>query len=40
MTAFNVDASFGNCVDAFVMVDLERLKPRKKQRYLQAPPIH
>jgi putative hemolysin len=33
-TAFNVDRDFGDCVDAFVLVDLERLKPRKRKRYL------
>lgn len=33
-TAFNVDASFGNCVDSFVMADLHKLTPRKRERYL------
>lgn len=33
-TAFNVDPDFGDCVDGFVLVDLDRLKPRKRQRYL------
>ena len=33
-TAFNLDRQFGNCVDAFVLVDLEQLKPRKRKRYL------
>ncbi len=32
--AFSIDADFGNCVDGFIMVDLERLKPRKRQRYI------
>jgi putative hemolysin len=31
---FNVDKDFGDCVDAFVLVDLEQLKPRKRKRYL------
>jgi hypothetical protein len=34
IAAFNVDHSFGNCVDGFVLVDLEQLKPRKRKRYL------
>lgn len=37
MTAFNIDPTFGHCVDAFVMVDLNRLKPKKRQRYLESP---
>lgn len=36
ITAFNVDREFGNCVDGFVLVDLERLKPRKRKRYLEC----
>ncbi|MBN7797973.1 lysophospholipid acyltransferase family protein [Parahaliea mediterranea] len=33
-TAFNVDHDFGDCVDGFVMADLEQLTPRKRKRYL------
>ena len=33
-TAFNVDHDFGDCVDSFVMVDLNKLTPRKRRRYL------
>jgi hypothetical protein len=33
-TAFNVDKHFGDCVDSFVIADLHRLTPRKRQRYL------
>lgn len=36
ITAFNVDREFGNCVDGFVLVDLEQLKPRKRKRYLEC----
>lgn len=32
--AFNIDYCFGDCVDSFFMVDLEKLKPRKRLRYL------
>lgn len=33
-TAFNVDEDFGDCVDSFVIADLAKLTPRKRQRYL------
>ena len=33
-TAFNVDRDFGDCVDSFVIADLQKLTPRKRQRYL------
>lgn len=32
--AFNVDPDFGDCVDSFVIADLQKLTPRKRQRYL------
>jgi len=31
---FNIDADFGHCIDGLVMVDLQRLKPAKRKRYL------
>lgn len=31
---FNIDPAFNNCVDGFVMVDTQRLDPRKRQRYM------
>ncbi|MDP5064020.1 MAG: lysophospholipid acyltransferase family protein [Haliea sp.] len=37
ITGFNLDPSFGHCVDGFVLVDLQKLKPRKRERYLDAP---
>lgn len=33
-TAFNIDPEFGDCVDGFVLADLDKLKPRKRLRYL------
>lgn len=33
-TAFNIDHDFGDCVDGFVLADLQRLTPRKRKRYL------
>lgn len=34
--AFNVDPAFSNCIDALVLVDLQRLKASKRDRYLGA----
>ncbi|MEA3643831.1 MAG: GNAT family N-acetyltransferase, partial [Lamprobacter sp.] len=34
--AFNVDPHFGDCVDSFVIADLHKLTPRKRQRYLSG----
>lgn len=34
--AFNVDPAFGNCVDGLVLVDLQRVKAAKRERYLGA----
>jgi hypothetical protein len=34
--AFNIDPDFGDCVDGFLVVDLEQLKPRKRKRYLSV----
>jgi putative hemolysin len=33
-TAFNIDRDFGDCIDGFVLADLEQLTPRKRKRYL------
>jgi putative hemolysin len=33
-TAFNIDPNFNDCVDGFVIADLTKLKPKKKNRYL------
>jgi putative hemolysin len=33
---FNVDPAFANCIDALVLVDLQRVKPAKRERYLGA----
>ena len=33
-TAFNIDPDFNDCVDGFVIADLTKLKPKKKNRYL------
>lgn len=33
-TAFNVDPDFSNCVDGLIVVDLAKVKPKKRKRYL------
>jgi len=33
---FHLDHHFADCVDGFVIVDLERLKPARRERYLPA----
>jgi putative hemolysin len=33
---FGVDKLFDNCVDGFIVVDIEKLKPSKRKRYIQA----
>jgi hypothetical protein len=33
--AFGVDPEFSGSIDGLIEVDLERLRPRKRQRYLQ-----
>ncbi|WP_110647905.1 hypothetical protein [Salinicola peritrichatus] len=35
---FGVDADFGYCLDGLVVVDVSRLKPEKRRRYLQEKP--
>ncbi len=31
---FNIDPDFSDCVDGFVIVDIEKLKPKKRKRYM------
>lgn len=33
---FNVDPDFSNCIDGLICVDLTRLKPSKRKRYLET----
>ena len=37
--SFGVDATFNNAVDGLILVDLARITPRKKARYLEARPV-
>jgi len=34
---FNVDPDFSNCIDGLVIVDITRLKPKKRERYITKP---
>lgn len=34
-SAFNVDPEFNDCVDGLVVVDLDKLLPKKRQRYIE-----
>lgn len=37
--AFGVDPEFANAVDGLIELDLQRIRPRKRARYLEAPAI-
>ena len=39
-TAFNCDPEFADCIDAFVIADLTKLKPKKRKRYLGKEWVH
>ncbi len=36
---FNIDPEFNNCVDGLVIVDLEYLKDKKRERYMKRPSV-
>lgn len=31
---FSIDPNFGNCIDSLILVELDKIKPKKKARYL------
>jgi len=33
---YNVDKDFGNCVDSFILVEIDKIKEKKKDRYIKA----
>ena len=33
---FNIDPEFSDCIDGFVIVDIDRLKPNKRKRYIDS----
>ncbi|MCK5121085.1 MAG: GNAT family N-acetyltransferase, partial [Methylococcales bacterium] len=32
---FNVDPDFNNCIDSLIMVDLDKITEKKRQRYIE-----
>jgi hypothetical protein len=34
--AFNVDPAFNNCIDSLIMVDIAKITPKKRQRYIDT----
>ncbi len=35
---FNVDPEFNNCLDSLVMIELDKITPKKRQRYIENTP--
>jgi len=33
---FNVDPEFNNCIDSLIMVEIDKIAPKKRQRYIDA----
>jgi hypothetical protein len=33
--AFNTDPDFNNCIDSLVMVEIDKIAPKKRQRYIE-----
>lgn len=33
--SFNIDPDFADCIDGFVLVDIDKMKPQKRMRYLK-----
>ncbi|NOU43244.1 MAG: lysophospholipid acyltransferase family protein [Methyloglobulus sp.] len=34
---FNIDPDFNNCIDSLIMVEIDKIAPKKKQRYIDLP---
>jgi hypothetical protein len=35
---FNIDPDFNNCIDSLIMVEIAKIAPKKRQRYIEAHP--
>ncbi len=35
---FNIDPEFNDCIDSLVMIELDKITPKKRQRYIDAKP--
>ncbi len=33
---YNIDKDFGNCVDSFILVEIDKIKEKKKERYIKG----
>ncbi len=33
---FNIDPKFSNCIDGLILVNVDKIKPKKRQRYIEA----
>ena len=33
---YNIDKDFGNCIDSFILVEIDKIKEKKKARYIKA----
>ena len=34
---FNIDPDFNNCIDSLIMVEIDKIAPKKRQRYINTP---
>lgn len=34
---FNIDPDFNNCIDSLIMVEIDKIAPKKRQRYIDKP---
>jgi hypothetical protein len=32
---FNVDPAFNQCIDGLIMVEIDKITPKKRQRYIE-----
>lgn len=37
---FNIDPDFNNCIDSLIMVEIDKIAPKKRQRYIQTALTH
>jgi len=37
---FNIDPDFNNCIDSLIMVEIDKISPKKRQRYIDANTLH
>lgn len=33
---FNIDPNFNNCIDSLIMIEIDKIAPRKRQRYIET----